>query len=104
MELYPGVVGHRRDCGGAAVVEFHLGGWACGAPFGPRVPRIGPVGQIQNQEFEKGIPAICRGRHVSRQIFRRQQFSGGSNFQAAAICRERFVDVGFDAPEWGDVA
>ena len=27
-----------------------------------------------------------------------------SNLQAAATCRERLVDVGFDAPEWEDVA
>ena len=32
------------------------------------------------------------------------RFPDGSNLQAAATCRERLVDVGFDAPEWGDVA
>ena len=34
----------------------------------------------------------------------RGRFPEGSNLQAAATCRERLVDVGFDAPEWEDVA
>ena len=39
------------------------------------------------------IGALFRGR-----------FPEDSSFQAAAMCRERLLDVGFDASEWGDVA
>ena len=81
VELYPGVAGHRRDCEGAAVVESPSstwGGWGCGAPFGPRLPRIGTAGQIHSHEFEKGIPAL-------------QTLSGSpcfeADFQKAAISR-----------------
>ena len=66
-----------------------LGGWGCGAPFGLRLPRFGPVGQIHSHEFGKGIL-------VGVALFR-CRFPEGSNLQAAATSRERLVDVGFDA-------
>ena len=88
MELYPRVVGHRRDCGGAAVVDFHLGGlglrsavrsqsaayWASWADSFPRIrekhPRI--------VDFV-GV-ALFQGRFPER-----------SNLQATATCREQFA-------------
>ena len=78
MELCPGVVGFRRDC-------EHLGGWALGAPFGPRLPRIGPAGQIHSHEFEKGIPALqtlsgssCSEADFQKAAFFRLQQSAGN--------------------------
>ena len=57
---------------------------------------LGQLGRFTPTNSGKASPHCRpgRGRPVSRQISRR----------AAATCRERLVDVGFDAPEWGDVA
>ena len=103
MELYPGVVGYRRDCEGAAVVESPSSTWelglrsavrsqtaACWASWADSLPRIR---ERHPHIADLVAVALFRGR-----------FPEGSNLQAAATCRERLVDVGFDAPEWGDVA
>ena len=84
MELYPGVVGHRKD---SAFVEFPSSTWGVGLAERhsvPRLPRIGPAGQIHSHEFEKGIPALrtmsgspCSDADIQKAaIFRLQQPAG----------------------------
>ena len=104
MELYPGAAGHRRNCEGAAVVESPSSTWGVGVAERRSVPDCRVLGQLGRYS----LPRI-RERHpriadlVGVALFR-GRFPEGSNLQAAATCRERLVDVGFDAPEWGDVA
>ena len=63
-----------------------------GGSFVPRLPRIGPAGQIHSHEFEKGIPALqtlsgspCSGADSQRAAIFRLQQPAGNDFQMSDL-------------------
>ena len=97
-ELYQGVIGYRRDCEGAAVVESPSSTWEVGLAELHSVPDCRVLGQLgrftPTKERHPRIAdlvgvALFRGRFAEGN----KQSSGCSNLHG--------LYVGFDAPEQG---
>ena len=85
----PGVVGHRRDCEGAAVVESPSSTWGVGLAERHSVPDCRVLaGQILSHKFEKGIPTLhtLSGSPCSEADFQEKRRCQG---QTRQIPRER---------------
>ena len=65
-------------------------GWVCGAPSGLNTRRIGPVGLIHSLESVNDIPTL----RMLLELPCSEGFPEDGSLQAAAMCRERLLDVG----------